>query len=240
MSCNNNSKRITKGSFDLEGVFVKDSIPDGVIKYYKKNTNNLVATREFKNGLLNGPSINYHGEKKIQTLNYMDGLANGFSELYDSATGIITNREYYYNDRRIGPSFQYNLDGSLMNYQFDNFENKSLYQINYNTQEKKFISDDIDKLVNINISEDLVDNEEKLKIFFYTIYPPKQTVVYKLIYYDAYENAIDSVDIQNSGRIFWEGFLSLPSNDQKLAFVISRFDSIGMRNQASINYLIGK
>jgi len=128
ISCNTElPKRIKAGNFEMEGIFLHGSIPDGIIKYYELNTDNLFGSKEFVKGVLNGKAINYYNSKVIQTVNYKNGIESGFAELFDSTKGYLKQRDFYYYGRKVGPSFVVDNKGRLLSYDFTSFENKVMY-----------------------------------------------------------------------------------------------------------------
>lgn len=238
-SCNaEKSKRIKAGEFDMEGSFIKGVIPDGVIKYYLPNTNNLVGSKEFVNGVVNGKSVNYYNSKIIQVVNYKNGVESGFSEIYDSSGSNLRQRDFYYYGRKIGPSYGFDEERKLLFFDFKNFENKVLYSVEYNSVDRQYYSDDFEKLENLNVSESIVNNQKKLRVFFYLIYPPKAIVTYKICYMDKSENIIDSIKVSKTASDFyWEDYIDYPKADQTLALVITKYDSTSRKNQVMINYI---
>jgi hypothetical protein len=239
ISCNDNKiTRIKAGEFEMEGKFLDDSIPTGLIKYYKQNNNNLIATREFNNGTLNGASINYYGKKIIQIINYKDGLEFGFKKVFDSISGSLINSEFFYYGKKIGPTYEYSQSGTLLNFDFRNFENETLYSVEYDSLSNQYISDKAEKLVNLNVDEAWVNNEKKLRIFFYNIFPPKASVNYKICYFDETNNIIDSIKTpKRIEEFFWEKYIDYAKNNQKLAFIVTRYDSTTNKSQSIINYI---
>jgi hypothetical protein len=240
-SCHNTDhkiRRIKFGEFDMEGKFSKDSIPDGIIKYYVTGTNELVATRSFDKGSLNGPSINYFGKNIIQTVDYKNGIEFGFKRNFDSSSGFIKNAEFSYYGKEIGPAFEYMPSGEVLNFDFRSFENEPLYSVEYDSASKQYLSDKTDRLVNIHVAQSLVNNEKKLKFFFYNILPPKSKVTYKIYYMDQSNNIVDSVQTPTKLEdFFWEGYVDYPGNSKRLAFIVSKYDSVTKSSQTIVNYI---
>jgi len=236
VSCNGNkTTRLKVGEFEMEGKFSNDSIPTGLVKYYKKNTDNLIATREFNNGILNGESINYYGKKVIQTINYKDGLELGFKKNFDSSSGSLINSEFFYYGKSVGPAYEFSQSGTLLNFDFRNFENETLYSVEHDSLSNKYVSDAAEKLVNLNVDEAWVNNEKKLRIFFYNIFPPKANVTYRICYFDEANNVIDSIKLPiRSEEFFWEQYVDYAKKNQKLAFIVTRYDSTTKQSQSIV------
>lgn len=238
-SCNTDvPKRIKAGNFEMEGIFLHDSIPDGIIKYYELKTDNLVGSKEFNKGVANGKAINYHNSKIIQTVNYKNGIESGFAELFDSSKGYLKQRDFYYYGRKVGPSFVFDDKGSLLSYYFTNFENKVMYSVELDSMFGKYYSDPIESLESISVDEAIFNGEKRLRVFFYLVNPPKARVDYEIVYLDKAESKTDSLTIPNAAsNFYWEGYLKYPLNDQKAAIQISRYDSLNNKSQVVLAFL---
>jgi antitoxin component YwqK of YwqJK toxin-antitoxin module len=229
-------KKIRGDEFDRVGTFTDDSIPRGSIKYYTTGSDELVAIREFKEGVLNGPSINYHDGRIIQTLNFKNGLENGFANVYDTSKGFLKQQEFYFNGRQLGPSIQYDSLNSILSYEFRNFENHELFSF-YLDSRNNYVHDNYDKMISVNFNRVTKNNEKKLRLFTYLIYPPKTSVQYKIGYYNEKEQQVDSVILPKSDDVFWEGFVDHPAPNKKPALVISIYDSLELKSHVFFNYL---
>lgn len=231
-------KRISVGEYDMEGEFINDSIPNGLIKYYLPKTNILVASKEFVNGILNGKSTNYHESRVIQIVNFKFGSENGFGYIFDSSNSFLIQKSYYLMGKRIGPSYSYDSIGNLMSFEFKNFENEVLFSVDCNSIAGKCYSDDLEKLENLNVNESIFNNERRLRVFLYLIYPPKNEVSYQFKYFDKFEKVLDSISIpKREAQIYWEQYLSYPTDGQKLALVVNRYDSVIKKSQTMITYI---
>lgn len=239
IGCNTESpKKIRAGNFEMEGIFLDDSIPDGIIKYYELSTGNLIGSKEFIKGVLNGKANNYYNSQIIQTINYKNGIESGFAELFDSSKGYLKRKDFYYYGRKVGPSFIFDNKGSLLSYDFTSFENKVVYSVERDSISEHYYSDPIESLETISVNEAIFNGEKRLRVFFYLIYPPKTRVDYEVVYLDKVENKIDSLLIPNAAsNFYWEGYLKYPAMDQKAAIQIRRYDSLSNKNQIMLTFL---
>jgi hypothetical protein len=237
--CNMKSnKRIRSGLYDMEGSFLNSSTPNGQIKYYIAGTNDHVATRMFNQGVLEGRSINLYKGIIIYEVYFKSGKENGYGRIYDSLTGSLRSSEFYFYGKKIGPSYEYDRDETLLAYDFRNFQNEILFSVEYDSTTKSYLSNETDKLADIVVDEAMVDNKRKLRLFCYCIYPPKSNTEYKVCYFDANNNIIDSIKVPDRDDVFyWEEYLDYPDGDNKIAFVVKRYDSVLKKERRVVNYI---
>ena len=235
LGCSNReSIQIIKGEeFDREGVFINDSIPNGKIKFFLSESNVLAATREYDNGKLNGESINYYNGKIIQILYFENGYQIGLAHAFDSSTGILKQSANYYFDKQMGPNYNKENNGSLESYSFKSFDNKELFWLEYNENSKLIKYDHLEKLENFTLESVEINNQEKLRLFTYLIYPPKLRVSYKINYFNSEGVVVDSLFF-NKNEIFREEIIEYPNDNSNPAFIIDIFDSINKTEKTII------
>ena len=182
-SCDNEkSKRVKVDDVIAEGNISKDTIYNGLIKFYDTATKQLVMTANYKDGILDGDRIDYYstGKRKLQ-LHYQCGKINGEVKLFDS-TGEVTLSQNIYFDLRVGSSIEYR-NKQIGQYYFYSLENNELLHINYDSAKGKKIEQLNDTSFffwhyNDRVSSDL--NVPKTELFIYLPNPPKFNFEYSL------------------------------------------------------------
>lgn len=137
LSCNDKDKqRVLVDDVFAEGNITKDTVFNGIIKFYDTATNKLVMTANYKSGILDGERIDYYDNGNLNSkLNYKDGKTNGELTIFDSAGNIFKKQNFYY-DLRVGPSLTYK-KGKPSQYYFYSLENKELLHIEYDSIQGK-------------------------------------------------------------------------------------------------------
>lgn len=225
---------------DREGVFLHDTIPTGLIKYYKPGTGELVGVRRFENGIEQGDAINYYMTRMIQKIHFTNGLQEGFDEVYDSTTGQITEKINYWHGKEIGPTYYYNSLGKIDSYEFRDFEGRIIFSASFDSASQDHPYDDFEKLYTATVHEVVQNNQSSLGIFTYLISPPHTRVNYKVSHFDHNDKEIDSFLIPSNQAFFWEGYIKLNSDKDTPAVVITVWDSLQNKSKTYINYLLPK
>ena len=189
-SCNNkNKQRVLVDDAFAEGNITKDTVYNGLIKFYDTATNRLIMTANYKSGILDGERIEYYknGNPKLK-LNYENGKTNGELTIFDSSGNVFEKQNFYYN-LRVGPSFTLK-KGKPSQYYFYSLENKELLHIDYDSIQGKRIEQLNDTsfffwhLNNFISSE---SKEQQTELFLYLPNPPRLNFKYSLcIIDDAY------------------------------------------------------
>jgi hypothetical protein len=236
----NEVQRIKGEKFDMVGVFVKDKVPDGLIKYFKPNSDTLVSTSKYINGILNGNTVNYYRNKVVQVQLYMNGVKDGYTYIYDTTKNFLCEKDFYFKGRRIGPSYTLNEMGEVLSFDFTDFENKIVYKVSQDST-GNYHAYKIEDLVTLNASEELDAPNDKIRVFFYLIYPPKATTTYKIAYFNKSDSIVKSINVSNRPiDLYFDELVDSPSQDQKLALVVSRYDSILQKQQSVVTYMVNR
>jgi hypothetical protein len=63
-------------------------------------------------------------------------------------------------------------------------------------------------------------------------------VSYKICYIDEAGKVVDSIFAPNKPEdFFWQAYINYPKNNEKLAFVVTKYDSTTKRDQTILNYI---
>ena len=110
------------------GNISEDSIFNGLIKYYDKNTGKILEKTEFFNGIRDGLSYGFDQNEKVEFIcKYEKGKLNGNVYFFDSL-GQLTNTEHYYEGLRLGSKIKY-VKNEPKIYEFIDLEESSLLKI---------------------------------------------------------------------------------------------------------------
>ena len=188
VGCNsNNFRSITDGENLVEGNISRDSIYNGLIKFYNKKTKKKIAECHYLNGLKDGEYKQFN-ENGIVTadLFYKDGKENGVAKLYDDKGNILLEDFYYYG-LRTGNSVTYEND-LLKSYSFYSLDNKLLLNFDYDSLRAKKLPDLVKNFYYYSSNNYLKRFDDTLlnrvEYFLYTPNPPKQEFNYSLVKVD--------------------------------------------------------
>lgn len=237
---NNHIQRIYDSDTYKEGVFLNDSIPNGKIKIYETTTKELVATREFKNGMPDGESVYYIKGHITQISHYKNGLEEGYTLIFDPTRGNLMQRQYYLHGRYFGPVYTYNATGSVSEYEFNNFENDQVFFSALDSSRAMYKHSNFEKLSHFTVNNVTIDNKQMLKLFAYTIQPPKTKVIHKVVYIDKDDHPLDSTLLISNNEAFWEGFIDRPQPNRTPVFVVSIYDSSSAQSKTIMDYILEK
>jgi len=163
IGCSATIEKRVIGDKIVEAVFIKDSIADGIVKYYTLD-GKLDAIFQFKNGKNNGTAIHFFPNGKIfDSIHYVNDVANGEHHQYDT-NGSLLFKEFYKTGKRVGEKFSYKM-GNLIKYEFSDSNNFLLYSSEYDTEglkKWKFKS-----MINFT-SDEVLLNGTKKNIFNFT------------------------------------------------------------------------
>ena len=236
LSCKQKTERILMLSNETNAVgdISKDSIYNGIIKFYDNITEKLIEQTDFNNGIRNGMSYHFYYNGKIRDKSqYVKGKLDGYVYFYDS-TGLLTDIEHYYAGIKIGAKIHY-INNKLNYYQFNNLEDETILSIEYDSLKKKKLIDLYYPLIFSRCKGDTVNDTVHLpKIFIYLPNPPKFKFEYSIVKVDKEcKNPLllHSFNKDTSGWacVYFEEFMNrhyiIPKQDS-LAIRLKLYDSL--------------
>ncbi len=181
------SERIIKEqNIRIVGDIKDDTIYNGAIKIYSLKTKKLLAEKNFRNNILNGPFKMYYIEGGLSLFaNFENDQLNGYRYLYDKS-GWLEQKDFHFHGIRVGPVLEYN-SGALTQYYFNSFDNNKLVDIIYDSlshetllnHQKSFFF--IQKRTFDEFINDDQTLSEKCEYFIYLPNPPKFRFSYSLV-----------------------------------------------------------
>lgn len=233
LSCKVNRKEFFDGEYRIIGQTKQDSIWDGPMEFYDLLSNKLVAVRTYKDGLLSGPSVRYNDSGRIiDSANFIIGRQAGYNYVYNDAGQILQKKNFFYG-RHIGDSYTYK-NGDVIEYTFENFENKILYYYSYDPKTKEYYFADDDYFLNSFSNEVTVDGVDGVTIFTYVIVPPKLRMKYRIYKYDALNRVTDSC-ILPFNNFYFEKFFPVKSDKEIFEVHINKYDSVHKTETLIVN-----
>jgi hypothetical protein len=202
--CKNASKRrILVEDVYAEGDISKDSILNGLIRFYDTVHNRLVMVANYKNGVLDGKRTDYYKNGRPETeIKYENGKINGELIVYDT-TGKITEKQNYYYDLVTGHSQSF-INGKISNYAFYSLDNEILFTLDYDKPKK---IEDINKnsyfFWNINNYKTTASQDQFSELFIYLPNPPKLNLRYSLCIIDK-DYTVSKVVKEFNSSMYWE------------------------------------
>lgn len=182
-SCSpDNHRRIIVGNLYAEGDISKDSIYNGLIKFYDTSTQDLVSTAHYRNDTLHGLRQTYYQSKHLKSkIHYENGNPHGYIYFFDS-TGLLSHKQYSYHGLKVGPIIRHEKEEPA-NYSFSSFENIALLSFSYDTLQGKHIDDVSDKFFFYDLlTHDTAEPSDSVsELFIYLIDPPKINLSYSLV-----------------------------------------------------------
>lgn len=137
--------RDTRSKFEEEEFYVLADTNNlgkihGPAEYYS-NDNRLMKRIYYKDGVRDGPSVNYYESGIVRdSVVYANGKKVNFWYFFDS-TGELSSREKYFFDKRLGPEEYYGKNGNIRFYYFSNFESRDIVFAKYDPQGKLYEND---------------------------------------------------------------------------------------------------
>jgi antitoxin component YwqK of YwqJK toxin-antitoxin module len=188
-SCKNKNitRIITRDYLIAEGKISKDTIFDGVIRFYDLHTRKLRFKATYDDGILNGEKIDYYSDGKIYAIqNYVEGKLNGDVKFL-SRKGAQINIQHYYFNLPVGARIKFT-DGKIATYDFYSLDGTDLLSINYDSLKGRKITDfqeafffyHINDFGILNGTDSTVQND----LFIYLPQPPKLKFEYSLVQID--------------------------------------------------------
>ena len=237
VGCGNSGSKVRKmkDGFILEGNFIDDSIPNGVIKFYNFN-GKLHSIKKYERGVLNGESLIYFDNGSIYNMvTFENGKEIGYRQVYDTLSNLIYKSNFYYG-REIGHVFSYDSANNVLEYSFNNFEDEILYYCSYDTEKKRYVYPSNDHLIVANTSEATASGQHGINVFVYLFKPPKLRLNYSIVYLDKADSIVDAFPI-SSKSFFYINFFEKKSDSLKLAVMLNRYDTLSMNEEIIIKYL---
>jgi len=157
-----NQKRVTLDDVIAEGNISKDTVYNGIIKFYDKASNKLVTS-----------------------VNYKEGMMHGEAKFFDSS-GNVSDKQSFYYGLRVGPSIEYK-KGQISQYYFYSLENKELLHINYDSIQGKRIDQLNDTSFffwHLSDYSAYKSQDRRTELFVYLPNPPKLNFKYSLCIID--------------------------------------------------------
>lgn len=207
----NNPKSIVINNERAEGNISRDSVFNGLIKFYDIKTNKLVSECNYINGAIEGERKDYYLNGKLSARTYYKGgRLFGSSYIYDTS-GMLEKKEHYYYDIRVGESIKFK-EGKLSEFYFYSLDGVLLFSIKYDSISTKRITDFQSDFFFIRDREysSVVADEGTTRIkakefFLYTPNPPNYNFRYSLVKVDSLykdDNTIQEFD----GNVPWSAF----------------------------------
>lgn len=202
----------------MNGKILKDSIFDGIVKYFDKENRNL-GFSTFKYGLKNGPSVNYfQSGNKSDSINFKNGLEDGYAYKYDSL-GRLLYETYYFNGLAVGGVTEFT-QGKIREYYFMNFERRLIYSI-------KALSDSTYEEKGKEINAFMYSRSEgtgnKNILFVYLIKPPYVKTHFEIAIFDKNRKILSSKEI-NSQIFFYEQIVEDLADGNKYGIIFYKYN----------------
>lgn len=221
--CKEKVEVIFDGQYKIIGDIRHDSIWEGEMKFYDLD-NRLVAKKNYRNNVLMGPSLRYNIEGiVIDSVNFIEGKKTGLEYVYNDA-GEIIQIQNFFSGKEIGSTYTFD-KGKIIEYSFNNFENKVLYYSSFDSKTREYYFPDDIYLANASIHSVTIDGKYGVNIFLYLILPPKLRLNHCIYKYDSLNNVIDSSIVPHKG-FYFEKFFPVENNEQKFAIHIHKYDSL--------------
>ena len=205
----------------------KDTVYDGLIKFFDKRSDKLLYEEHYQNGMLNGETKHYYENGRVKiSLNYRVEKENGYTTFYDS-TGKIISQNYMYYGIRMGDGIEY-LNGLVKSFIFLNLDGDILFQLNYDSIKSKRISDLQNGFFYYNIYQiDKQVSGNSKDYLFYIINPPKYLFTYSLVRIDEHYNVLNTIEVfPLKDKIHSFSIDSTRNSEGRLAIKLNIHDSI--------------
>jgi antitoxin component YwqK of YwqJK toxin-antitoxin module len=219
------SREIIIGNEKVEGLIGKDTVFNGLIKFYDNATNRLKAEANYIEGKLTGERREYYENGSLSTKsNYQNDKMLGNTIIYDEGGSKIKSENYYY-DIQVGESIEYK-SNKPANYHYFSFGGEPLFSIKYDTSKKEKITDLQSKYFFINKREYADVSFEGIgshneEVFMYMPNPPLYNFRYYLVMVDSLFSQVKLLQELNNTEP-WAKFTinSFTKADKKLNYAI--------------------
>lgn len=211
---------VNEDSSYQKGEVFKDSIFNGIVKYYDKEDKNT-GYATFKYGIKTGPGVLYSKLGVISdSLNYVNGLENGFGFKYDSS-GKLLFKSFYFQGLSVGHVISYDGAGKIKEYYFNSFERKLLYSVK---QLSDSLFEEQAEEINATTYRRYDQKEDKLMLFLYILNPPYHQNHYEIAIFDKNKKVISSKEIVTN-ECFYEQQLEELPNENTYGVILHKFNS---------------
>jgi hypothetical protein len=222
--------------YTLVGNIDKDTVLNGTIDYYNKN-GILVSKADFTNGVANGPSINYYlsGAKKNES-RFFYGREIGNSYSFDSITGNISYKNYYYYGKLIGPNYTYYPNGKIQEFYFLNFEEENIFSSSYDSLGN--VKNMTNAYFQMHVSDVMANDSKKSNLFLYNLQPPRFLFEYNVCVEDSNRKILYTLDSVQKEVVFIEKLLPEIPVGNKYCIVLNITDSAKNKKHTLIREIL--
>lgn len=196
------STLIVDESLKAVGKISKDTIYDGVIRFYDLKTGKLSSYYNYKEGKRFGFAEEYFRDGKLAArMSFSDDRLNGFTTFYDQK-GSLLSKEFYYYGLKAGSSQSY-LHDRIAFYKFYSLDQDVLIDLDYELLKDKTITEAIGDFFfyrkrDYSNLKSRAFNTDRIEYFLYTPNPPLYTFNYSLVQIDSSYNVLS--ELQNFGN----------------------------------------
>lgn len=200
------STRILVDNQFVEGnIFVgKDTLYNGLIKFYDTVDNSLSTEAYYVNDTLNGEQRDYYPNGQVQAeVNFKNGNENGSLKAYDTV-GNLFQLSYYYYGLQLGPLIRYK-QGKPTRYSFYTFDGIRLFLLEYDSVDNKTIEGWKSKLffhTKRYVVDDFATNKINTQYFLYLPDPPDYKFEYSFCVIDSSNKILRTLKYFNSDKIW--------------------------------------
>ena len=232
--CQTNQTRsvIVDKQVRAEGKILADTIYDGLIKFYNIQTNKLMEQSYYKEGVQDGPDIQYNENGTVAVRGFFrNGKQHGYSYMYDEE-GNLLSQHYCYYGIGCGNSMDYE-NQKLKSYWFYSLDNNLLMHLDYDSLKGRKLPEILSNFFFYNIYQYKVFNknnysQDREEYFLYTPNPPKFDFRYSLVLVDSTRKILTGVK-EFSNTDTWSEFeldRKIENPNKKFALKLMIMDSI--------------
>jgi hypothetical protein len=211
-----------------KGEIFNDSLFDGVVKYYD-STDQYLGYATFKNGKKNGISVNYQRGYIKDSSFYENNKRTGFGYVFNT-NHKLDYKSFFYDDRPVGSTYNYDSSGNLSYYLFYSFEGDMIYAAKYNdtaVSEKGLV-------INAKTNRRTLDGNLKLGVFLYLIHPPYAANHYEIAILDKKKRIVSS-EVVKENSFFYETYLDTLPPGRSYAIVMHIYNKYKKRDDLMIS-----
>jgi len=174
---------IAEGNISID----KDTIFNGLIRFYDSADNKLSREAFYINDTLHGERKDYHSNGQIASIVFYNmGNENGLTSFFDSS-GRLFQTHYYFHGLQVGPLITYSSE-SPVKYSFYSFDGYRLFMLDYDSSMEKTIESWRNKLFFFNenyVVDDYNPKNVKRQFFVYLPNPPDYNFAYSFCIVDS-------------------------------------------------------
>lgn len=180
ISCKDSSNsRLTlrvKDGVIAEGNFINDTILNGVVKFFDSASQRYIGYSNYYYGQQIGPHIEIDFNGRFDSIFYQRPIKSGYEYMFDSNKNIVY-KAFIYDDRVVGPVFNYDKSGKDPHVYFYNFEGKIIYE-SYTDETGRY---EKGSPIYFTLSDKLINGLNQTSLFLYLIPQPDQSSYYELV-----------------------------------------------------------